>query len=392
MSRLIQCKSDFARLPVRPHVPVKTALSSASGMPRYLRRDTGSENTTGMPRYLRQAYGRENETGIPVHLKDRVESLSGVDLSDVRVHRNSSNPDLMNALAYTQGRDIHLAAGQEHHLPHEAWHAVQQKQGRVSPTVRAAGSAFNNDVGLESEADRMGSKAMSAEALPHRAASHFGGPSSDQGVVQRKVKITGLTEEKRKAFLGKINASATGIQFQMDASGFLERVENDIVPTREYSKQLIAAIDDAQTVKLNLISQDDSVFIDSFASGEVDYDDMIGLEGDMFRNWLMHFVVERFAIADYETNKAGASAEDFRKAHEKGHEAQEKQLKAWYPTKTIKYVDEGLENDTKKVDASGNGTIEYHFDFTDVKLVFVQNVVNNVVKESIVSSRFVVVK
>lgn len=374
--RLFQRKSDFAHARVSAHVPVKAVTSSASGMPRFLRQDSS----------------RENKTGIPIYLKDRVESLSGVDLSDVRVHRNSSNPDRMNALAYTQGRDIHLGPGQEHHLPHEAWHAVQQKQGRVAPASRAAGAAFNNHAGLESEADHMGNTAMSAQALPQRATRISEGPSSGQGVVQRKVKITGLTEEKRKAFLGKINASATGIQFQMDASGFLERVENKIIPTREYSKQLIAAIDAAQTVNLNLIAQDDRVFIDSFASGKVDYDDMIGLDGDLFRNWLMHFVVERFAIADYEKNKAGASSEEFRKAHEKGHEAQEKQLKAWYPTKTIKYVGEGLDNTTKKVDASGNGTIEYHFDFTDVKHVFVQNVVNNAVKESIVSSKFVVVR
>lgn len=390
---LIQCKSEIARSRAPAHVPDKADASSASGMPRFLWHDASRENTRSMPRFLRHDSGCESETGMPIHLKDRVERLSGVDLSDVRVHRNSSKPDRMNALAYTQGRDIHLGPGQEQHLPHEAWHAVQQKQGRVAPTARSRGGAvFSNQVGLESEADHMGSKAMSTEALPQHAARIAAGPSSGQGVVQRKVKITGLTEDKRKAFLGKINASATGIQFQMDAGGFLGRVEDKIIPTREYSKQLIAAIDDAQTVNLNLISQDDTVFIDSFASGQVDYDDMIGLEGDMFRNWLMHFVVERFALADYEKNKAGASREDFLKAHEKGHEAQEKQLIAWYPTKTIKYVGEGLENATKKVDASGNGTIEYHFDFTDVKHVFVQNVVNNVVKESIVSSRFMVVR
>lgn len=389
---LIQRKSANAQLRVPTQAPVNAAASSPRGMPRYLRQEAGGGSEPSPQQFMRQVSGDENHTGMPVYLRQRVESLSGIDLSDVRVHRNSPAADRMDALAYTQGRDIHLAPGQEQHLPHEAWHAVQQKQGRVAPAVRSTGNTFNNDAGLEREADHMGEKAASKAALPQRAARLNQGAASHTGVVQRKVKITGLSEEKRKAFLAKINASASGIQFDMDASGFLKRAENTIVPTREYSKQLIAAIDAAQTVKLELISQDDRVFIDSFASGQVDYDDMIGLEGDMFRNWLMHFVVERFAIADYETNKAGASSEEFRKAHEKGHEAQEKQLKAWYPTKTIKYVDEGLQNDTKKVDASGNGTIEYHFDFTDVKLVFVQNVVKNAVKESIVSSRFVVVK
>ena len=108
---LIQCKSDSAPSRAPVHVPAKAVASGASGMPRFLRQDSS----------------RENRTGLPIYLKDRVESLSGVDLSDVRVHRNSSKPDRMNALAYTQGRDIHLGPGQEHHLPHEAWHAVQQK-------------------------------------------------------------------------------------------------------------------------------------------------------------------------------------------------------------------------------------------------------------------------
>ena len=40
------------------------------------------------------------------------------------------------AHAYTQGSEIHLGAGQERHLPHEAWHVVQQAQGRVRPTLQ----------------------------------------------------------------------------------------------------------------------------------------------------------------------------------------------------------------------------------------------------------------
>ncbi len=43
----------------------------------------------------------------------------------------------LNALAYNSGSPIHVAPGQDQHLPHEAWHVVQQKQGRVMPTVQA---------------------------------------------------------------------------------------------------------------------------------------------------------------------------------------------------------------------------------------------------------------
>ncbi len=105
-----------------------------------------------------------NLTGMPNQLKSGIESLSGMDLSDVRVHRNSDKPAQLNALAYAQGNDIHLASGQEQHLPHEAWHVVQQRQGRVQPTLQMAGTAINDDVGLESEADVMGAKATQLKA------------------------------------------------------------------------------------------------------------------------------------------------------------------------------------------------------------------------------------
>lgn len=75
------------------------------------------------------------ETGLPDQLKTGVESLSGHSLDDVKVHYNSPQPAQLNALAYAQGTDIHVAPGQEQHLPHEAWHVAQQKQGRVRPTT-----------------------------------------------------------------------------------------------------------------------------------------------------------------------------------------------------------------------------------------------------------------
>lgn len=100
-----------------------------------------------------------NRTGMPDGLKQGVEALSGVSLDDVRVHYDSPRPARVQALAYAQGTEIHLASGQEKHLPHEAWHVVQQKQGRVQPTLDVAGTAVNDDPGLEREADEMGRRA-----------------------------------------------------------------------------------------------------------------------------------------------------------------------------------------------------------------------------------------
>ncbi|AKF86215.1 hypothetical protein MFUL124B02_23370 [Myxococcus fulvus 124B02] len=102
---------------------------------------------------------KQNRTGLPDTLKAGIESLSGMSLDDVQVHYNSSRPAQLQALAYAQGTDIHLAPGQERNLPHEAWHVVQQAQGRVSPTTEAQGFDVNDEPALEAEADRMGARA-----------------------------------------------------------------------------------------------------------------------------------------------------------------------------------------------------------------------------------------
>ncbi|WP_082461518.1 eCIS core domain-containing protein [Pedobacter sp. PACM 27299] len=103
---------------------------------------------------------KSNRTGLPDQLKSGIENLSGLSMDDVNVHYNSSKPAQLQAHAYAQGTEIHLAAGQEKHLPHEAWHVVQQKQGRVKATVQMKGIGVNNDKTLEHEADVMGAKAI----------------------------------------------------------------------------------------------------------------------------------------------------------------------------------------------------------------------------------------
>lgn len=102
-----------------------------------------------------------NNTGLPDNLKSGIENLSGLSLDNVNVHYNSDKPAQLQALAYTQGTDIHVAPGQEQHLPHEAWHVVQQMQGRVEPTINVNDNVpVNDNAGLENEADVMGSRAV----------------------------------------------------------------------------------------------------------------------------------------------------------------------------------------------------------------------------------------
>lgn len=101
-------------------------------------------------------------TGLPQALKARIEKLSGISLDEVRVHYHSQRPARMGASAYTQGDEIHLAPGQQRHLPHEAWHVVQQRQRRVRPTLRLPGLPLNDSPELEQEARLMGARAATA--------------------------------------------------------------------------------------------------------------------------------------------------------------------------------------------------------------------------------------
>ncbi len=97
-----------------------------------------------------------NLTGIPDQTKENFENMSGFSFDDVRVHYNSDKPAQLQALAYTQGNEVHIAPGQEKHLGHELGHVVQQKQGRVQPTMQLQGVNVNDNEGLEREADVMG--------------------------------------------------------------------------------------------------------------------------------------------------------------------------------------------------------------------------------------------
>ncbi|TDR82782.1 DUF4157 domain-containing protein [Paludibacterium purpuratum] len=121
--------------------------------------DSPRQQTQGQR--LAQMQTQHHANGLPAQLRQGIESLSGFDMSDVRVHRNSDKPAQLQAHAYAQGSDIYLGPGQDKHLPHEAWHVVQQKQGRVRPTLQMKGGVgVNDDVGLEREADVMGGRVL----------------------------------------------------------------------------------------------------------------------------------------------------------------------------------------------------------------------------------------
>jgi hypothetical protein len=125
--------------------------------------------------------GSARAAGMPAELKRGVEGLSGQSMGDVTVYYDSPRPARLHAHAYTQGTDIHVGPGQERYLAHEAWHVVQQKQGRVAPTLRSPAGPMNTDTALEREADTMGARAASG---PRGAAAALRPALAAEPVIQ----------------------------------------------------------------------------------------------------------------------------------------------------------------------------------------------------------------
>jgi hypothetical protein len=147
---------------------------------------------------------------LPSGLRAGIESLSGMDMSAVRVHYASPLPAQLSALAYAQGSHIHLARGEEQHLPHEAWHLVQQRQGRVQPTLQDQGVPINDDPALEREADTMGARAVQCKQADSPRETSASLPARS-GVVQRYL-IVNNVDHTRAVKQGGVNLDARVLQ------------------------------------------------------------------------------------------------------------------------------------------------------------------------------------
>ena len=170
---------------------------------------------------------KKNETGLPDALKTGLENLSGLDMSDVKVHYQSDKPKQIGALAYAQGSDIHLGPGQEHHLPHEGWHVVQQMQGRVKPTVQMKSDIqINDEVSLEKEADQMGAQALRlGKSNPDDPFSPLLAPSSQPAIrpiqgVWASVQGTAAGKLNLKTLTGELSSSGKQL-YQLSRTGDL---------------------------------------------------------------------------------------------------------------------------------------------------------------------------
>jgi hypothetical protein len=181
---------------------------------------------------------KKNNTGLPDQLKSGIENLSGHSMDDVKVHYHSSKPAQLQAHAFAQGNQIHLASGQDKHLPHEAWHVVQQKQGRVKPTLQMKGKVnVNDDKSLEKEADVMGMKALQKKSnAPEKSVLPSGMTHPSEGTAQlskmQKLK-SGVTKKRVAAggVMGAVTGIGLGLAFGSNPVGWISGILGAVAAT-----------------------------------------------------------------------------------------------------------------------------------------------------------------
>jgi hypothetical protein len=295
---------------------------------------------------------KENKTGMPESLKSGLENLSGMDMSDVRVHYNSDKPAQLQALAYAQGNDIHIGTGQEQHLPHEGWHVVQQRQGRVAQTSQTeSGRALNDDASLEQEADQMGLQAQTfagAEGGSDTAASDAA-PSSviqqrlpemtnefiaDNTEMAREILLHGLanmSSGERDTFVAAVNVSrVVKIDFEklreeliIADAGMLKAWSPYIKSQTADSKKFTSTVDSPDSVdptadELEIIKTNIQTIIDGIGTKHTNEDFIKSIFGPTVNTQAVGDVYDNICFKLFEHQQA--STAPVGKSSEKDHD------------------------------------------------------------------------
>lgn len=151
------------------------------------RKETGASSVNGATQQLDRARASSGES-LPADLQGHLEAALGTGLDGVCVHAGSESSRAAKAIganAYTEGQDIHFAAGKydpgsgdgQRLIAHEVAHTVQQFGASASrqakPEISSPGDAH------EREADGFGDAFVRGETFPVTAGSVSGGVHRD---------------------------------------------------------------------------------------------------------------------------------------------------------------------------------------------------------------------
>lgn len=188
-------------------------------------------NFFGQGDFFKPAVQMKRNEDLPEDVQFQMESSFSQDLSNVKIHKNSRRAKELNAHAFTEGNDVHIADGKYNPttnegkalIGHELTHVIQQKSGRVSPTVQFNRIGINTEDHLEKEADTIGERVANGSLqnissqknneVPFYANSLKG----NNVVTQRK-----CTNCKQKTEESTLQESHKVIQLSGDEEGFFD--------------------------------------------------------------------------------------------------------------------------------------------------------------------------
>ncbi|MBW8874117.1 MAG: DNA/RNA non-specific endonuclease [Acidobacteria bacterium] len=311
--------------------------------------------------------GGEPAGGLPGPLRAHLEWASGVNLGGLRVYHNSPEPAQYRALAFLRGNAIHLAPGEDEQLPHEAWHAVQQRQGRVKPTGQIENVALNDDRGLEREAAEIGSAADRADrgsrqrseiALPplwpHSGEQNTYSPPSN--LMQMSLEDQGSTNEKTPA--GAI-AGATKLKLkdlELPGTQQLGPLARPHTVKAEVSKDTLRDDERKKSANLSLVTsmaRAEHVILEGYDpvgeynAGHLVADQLVGGKDNSFELWNLAPQIEALNTPAY----SSVAEEEVKKLAEADAKI-EVIVKVGYPKDSYKVNIEDL-IDKKVVDPAG---------------------------------------
>lgn len=280
---------------------------------------TASGATVTAPVESRIASSRGGGSSLPHDQRSFFEPRFGTELSDVRLHKGAEAAQLaasIDARAFTVGSDIFFGAGEYEPgtdagrllLAHEITHT--QQHGREVGTVR---------------------RAVELRPPGRGEASAF---------------------DRRQELVDRLNTISTAVTYRLDADDrtLLYNVD-DAAAMTEFDRKMTGFIDAGQVIPLRLITSAGRVqggggtFVpltaDSFITGYVDLDDLLGSSDLGFQLLLAHFITERLQVRNYARRIGTAGlAPLFNRAHARGREAEAEVLQ----------------------DVLGDPSIRHHFD------------------------------
>ena len=260
---------------------------------------------------------------LPDPIRAFMEPRFGTDFSQVRVHTDRNAVQLNQAFgarAFTQGNHIYYGASSSPEndalTAHELTHVLQQT-GDQSPTASATPQTTTAQPAIQ--------RAIELRPPGRGEASAF---------------------ERRQELIDRLNRQSAAIQYSLDGRSLRYEIIDEAALTN-FDRQMRDFIDRAAVVPLRLITgaglvQGDSGFetllVDSFVSGYFDLDDMLASDDLSFQMNLIHILVERFSVRNYDRRIGTAISEaEFNRGHQAGIDAETEHLRSVLNDPTIRF-------------------------------------------------------